>query len=291
MQGGLGNQLFQYFNGLELSRRLNRTLLLDLSRLEENKVIPGVTPRDFELEKLGLSSTTAAASDSEALRNSIKLIKERGIPTWLAHSGNPHVVTERNRLPQCLAGGFSKDLLVVGNYQNPKFFSGVNAELVSQIRQNFAGAEFSRELQAKIFATNSVAVHVRRGDYLRNGGLNPQGVLSLDYYKNAQKKIESMIPAPFYFVFSDDPAWCKENMQFGENQIVVNETFSGRDNLGHFRLMSACKHFIVANSTFSWWCAWLGAQQGSKVIAPQKWNSQTKIFSAGTHVPRSWIRC
>ena len=288
IQGGLGNQLFQYANGVELSRRLKKELMLDLTQLERNKSTSGVTPREFELEKVGIKTTIAKRFETDPFQEDKRPWLDILLTRWLGASVKLSVITERNRSLQCLAGGFKRDIFVLGDFQSPKFFSKVSSEVVQQIRESIALQAIPGELQDLFLTKVCVGVHVRRGDYLRNGGQNPQGVLDIDYYKRSARMIANLVPGLTFLIFSDDPDWCQKNLKLAEKQIVVNENFSGPDGLGHFRLMTQCKHFIIANSTFSWWAAWIGASQDSIVVAPRKWNKRATPLLGTKRIPRAW---
>ena len=135
----------------------------------------------------------------------------------------------------------------------------------------------------------SVSVHIRRGDYVTNRHTNAvHGVCPLSYYKKAMKFIEDRVAQPEYFVFSDDLDWVKGNLQtHSKVRFVDNNRESNSYNDMH--LMSLCKHSIIANSSFSWWGAWLGGNKDKIVVAPSQWFRDRELDSSD-HIPSSWYR-
>jgi hypothetical protein len=175
---------------------------------------------------------------------------------------------------------------MMGNWQTEKYFQDIAAE----VRRGF---QFTKDRQptrqAQIYeemirvAPISVAVHVRRGDYESYPSTREHhGLLSLNYYKNAMKHIEGKIGPVRYFVFSDDLQWCEANMP---GTIV-----KGTDKYDDLYLMSLCNHAIVANSSLSWWGAWLGDDKPNRiVVAPKRWLSNPDVDTSDV-VPERWIK-
>jgi hypothetical protein len=139
----------------------------------------------------------------------------------------------------------------------------------------------------EVVESQSVAVHVRRGDYVHNpwtaSGYN---VCDLDYYRRACALISASVQAPQYFIFSDEPRWCRENLGFIRNMTVV-DTNTPEQRYEDLRLIAACKHFIIANSSFSWWGAWLGTDPSKVVVAPLRW-SVSNWFDVRKWLPAAW---
>jgi len=123
-------------------------------------------------------------------------------------------------------------------------------------------------------------VHVRRGDYLEHPEI---GVLDLSYYQQAYDFFKSKMVQPVFYIFSNDQAWCKQKFQFMENAVYIENTESEIDD---FVLTSQCLHNIVANSSFSWWAAWLNSNKEKIVVAPKNWRADDP--NNYKHLPRSW---
>jgi hypothetical protein len=135
----------------------------------------------------------------------------------------------------------------------------------------------------------SVAVHVRRGDYITNpNNFASLGLCPLEYYEDANDFIEQHVKNPHFFIFTDDPEWAREHMKFSGPTKVVDHNL-GKADYEDLRLMTHCRHFIIANSSFSWWGAWLASNPDKIVIAPKTW-FMTDSFPPEDRIPGGWIR-
>lgn len=156
-----------------------------------------------------------------------------------------------------------------GNFESPKYFSDIRDILLIELTPKHAPLEKNRAMYEKIQSTNSICISVRRGDFETNEkfkGLH--SVCNREYFLNAIDKAKELIKDPTFFFFSDDIQWVKENIQTG------CETYSedGTDPVWEkLRMMSMCKHFIISNSTFSWWAQYLSTNDNKIVIAPSRW--------------------
>jgi hypothetical protein len=174
-----------------------------------------------------------------------------------------------------------------GNWQSHKYFSQVE----SVIRQELApiskphGANF--ELSKAIEQKNSVSVHIRRGDYVTNAKANKvHGFVGLPYYEEALMRIKREVVDPYFFVFSDDPSWAKTYLALHGNVTFVEHNV-GADAYEDMRLMSLCKYHVMANSTFSWWGAWLGRAMEKRVYYPANWFA-TNQHNTASLCPATW---
>lgn len=175
------------------------------------------------------------------------------------------------------------DVYYQGYWQNEKYFLDIK-ELI------LAAFSFKKGLNEKnqmtfnhITNTNSVSIHVRRGDYVRHPSLG--GICTLSYYHSAILKIKSLIENPIFYFFSDDIKWCKSN--FKEPASFFIDWNKGKESYIDMQLMSHCKHNIIANSSFSWWGAWLNQNPQKTVICPSFW---VKDVSSKEIVPANWLR-
>jgi hypothetical protein len=181
------------------------------------------------------------------------------------------------------------DVYLDGNWNSPKYFEDV-APLIRQeftFRQPATGR--NRELLAAIDAVNAVSVHVRRGDYIADPKVaSIHGTCGLDYYRACLDLIAERIRDPHFFLFSDDPQWVREHLSLKWPSTVVdhNGPLDGHEDM---RLMSCCRHHIIANSGFSWWAAWLNPNPDKIVLAPRQWFSTTKHDTRDL-IPAGWIR-
>lgn len=176
-----------------------------------------------------------------------------------------------------------------GYWQSEKYFK----EIGDIIRQEFSvGSSLTgknQELAELITSTNSVSVHVRRGDYVADPNMMAMHeICDAEYYTRCVEKIRSTVKAPHFFVFSDESAWVGANMRFPFPTTVVDHNAPDR-GYEDMRLMSLCRHNILANSSFSWWGAWLNTNPSKVVIAPQEWFKDTSKDTKDL-IPDGWIR-
>jgi len=181
------------------------------------------------------------------------------------------------------------DITLNGHFQSEKYFKDIE----SIIRDEFSFRNINNEIQIEplkqeILDNNSVSVHVRRGDYLKSK--IHFDLCKTNYYLNSIMYIQDKINNPKIFVFSDDIEWCKNSQIFAECKFVEIES-SKENPIVDLYLMSLCKHNIIANSTFSWWAAWLNSNYDKKVIAPNLWftNSKNNLVLKDT-IPDEWIK-
>lgn len=169
------------------------------------------------------------------------------------------------------------DCVLFGYFQTPLYFAEIASELRWELNTLLAGVTPDEQTQAMLSDPRSVAVHVRRGDFLDNPVFQ---VCDLRYYLTSMEEMRSRVPGARFFIFSDDPAWCVLEFTGTDIHVVGGET-NGKSPLHDLRLMSAASHHIIANSSYSWWAAWLGDKPGQEVIMPERW------FTAGINAPIS----
>ncbi|HLG40457.1 MAG TPA: alpha-1,2-fucosyltransferase, partial [Chitinophagaceae bacterium] len=174
-----------------------------------------------------------------------------------------------------------------GFWQSPRYFKSIETVL----REEFTikpeliknVIEKGKEMENK----SSIAVHIRRGDFLNPKIKTYHGVMSAFYFEKAIGMVKEMVSAPFVYFFSDDIEWVKQNLVVDKNsEFVSGYTQSSVED---FYLMSKCRHNVIANSSFSWWAAWLNANSGKIVVAPQKWFAVADI-NTNDLIPSEWIR-
>jgi len=286
--GGLGNQLFQYAAGRSLSTYHKTELFLDPSHL---KLISNgaYTQRNFEIDNLNITAQTA---DETVLNNfnfeqnktliKLKKLSPRLFSNMIFNEHQFNFHPEFFKLP--------KDTYLNGYWQSEKYFNAVRDKLLSEITLKEPLSSFASGLYKRISEPNSVSLHVRRGDFVSLKSANQfHGYLELDYYKAAVEQIKSKIPDPVFFIFSDDIEWCKTNLSFLENKEYIEGKNNGISTQEELILMSNCKHNIIANSSFSWWGAWLNKNKDKIVMAPMNWFADKKI-NTNDLIPSTWIK-
>lgn len=267
LNGGLGNQMFQYAVGVAAAKLAQRELYLDLSAFDRQPEKD--TPRQFGLMAFNISHTQR--------RDHIDLPGAR----FLRRAIGKLFPSDPYRFyPRMLHREF-----LDGYFQNERYFLGIKDALHKEYELRQVSARFSRELEAMREA-NGLSVHVRRGDYISNSYARSfHGVLDIAYFERAYRcvveRVGRNVPV---FVFTDDVEWARSSIDFPTDVCIASgQGFSDAEELV---LMSACAHHIISNSSFSWWGAWLNRRIEKTVVGPRQW---TLKRSASGIMPPSWI--
>ncbi len=274
--GGLGNQLFQYALGKNLAIKNNTELRLDLSSFDD------VNHRPFKLNKLNTTILKAQLKDIPYQVRMAKLKWHRLIISKIFGS--------RLKLRREDQFNFSQKVLnykdgtyLWGYWQCEKYF----IEIKDIIKEEFRFIENIRPeldfIALSMRKSDSVCLHIRRGDYVDNLYHN---TLTLDYYQKALSIVTKDLNNPKVFIFSDDMPWCVENLKIG----FPHEFISGNEDWEDLKLMTLCKHNIIANSSFGWWGAYLGIDKEKRVIAPKKWFSEKMGHNTDDLILKNWIK-
>ncbi len=288
LMGGIGNQMFQYAAGRRLAFVKNVPLKL---RIVNDRNV--TTPRPYNLHIFDIQEKWAATDEIERLKGErVSPGLFAGLLSRLGHRpgrARSFVIEKHFQFdPEIL--DLPGDVYLEGYWQSEKYFRD---------REDVIRKEFSikvpmsgpNEVMARRIADEptAVSIHVRRGDYVSDSTTNRyHGTCSLDYYRDAVERISELADGAHFFVFSDDIEWVKENLKPGRPVTYVDFN-DDKSNYEDLRLMSLCKHHIIANSSFSWWGAWLNLNPDKIVIAPGKWFNDTSIDTADL-IPDSWIR-
>jgi hypothetical protein len=283
--GGLGNQMFQYSTGRALAIRHKTDLFLDSTAIDNTH--PDDTPRIFELGCFPVQATLASKQILARVKPpSYKASLNDRLRRQFAKSGPIFVYGEPPKQNQENILKVRDNSYLAGWWQNEVYFSTIRKKLLKE----FVPKKFSKTCKKYLELINgspeAVSVHVRRGDYVTNVHANKNhGLTPMKYYQTAIKIFEDKLTNPIFFVFSDDIQWCKKNIKAARINFV-------EDTVGYedMRLMSRCKHNIVANSSFSWWGAWLNDNPDKIVVAPKVWFQNKDSNQATSIVPNSWIR-
>lgn len=262
MLGRLGNNLFQYALGRTLAEKHGTELVMDgswfngegWSQVNCIKRLPGPSA--------GKARVVRRFSFGARL-----LLKTTGKHYW-DYRGVPALrEDERDQTYDPRFNAAPSDCMLFGYFQSPLYFRGMEEMLRQELSTSGLGLEKGREaLASQLEHAQSVAVHVRRTDYLGNPDLNLCGPA---YYQTAMSRIRETMEKPRFHIFSDDPAWCRE--QFQSDDVTVVSHHAEVCALTDFHLMSLASHHIIANSSYSWWAAWLGKKAGQRVLMPGKW--------------------
>jgi hypothetical protein len=273
--GGLGNQMFQYALGRHLATKNKTGLTLDLTSLLDRGDHIDFTFRDFELDIFDIKYSKTLKSPKSKLQSKlstylfpVKQVKEQNFlfsPTILQETGR---------------------IYLDGYWQCEKYFYEIRDLLLSDFSFKIQPNTENKRLLNAIGSVQSVSIHFRRGDYVSNSNANDfHGICSREYYLKAIEFIKSRVREPRFFIFSDDIDAIKSEFNF-DNDFAFVDINKGSKSYEDLRLMTACKHNIIANSSFSWWGAWLNNNPEKIVTAPNTWfkNRQTDI------IPQQWIQ-
>jgi|SRR6185437_13552586 len=277
--GGLGNQMFQYAFGRYLSLHHNTNLYFDVADLQ-NKNLEHIQ-RNFSLDGFNLQ---AAIYDPNAVGKKKSLFKR----LFSSSKNKLKTITEKRLHFDKEIGNAADNVYLNGYWQSPLYFEKIDDIIKKDFTFSIPLSKDADQFLVKIKASNAVSIHVRRGDYVNNPEtLSYHGVCDITYYKKAIEIIKNKISTPTFFIFTDDPEWVKQNFSLSTDiTLVSNTSFSQFDDL---QLMSTCKHAIIANSSFSWWGAWLINNPAKTVIAPLKW-LQNDAINTDDLFPKAWMR-
>lgn len=283
LTGGLGNQLFQYAIGRTLAVMNNTQLKIDLSFFEtyewhEYSLAPfSIEAKVATVEEVN-TLTKLETSFLEKVRRKLFgvlpiIIKEKGL----------------NYNSYYLKAG--SNAYLKGYWQSSKYFLSQEMKIRKEFEIKLPPSSSNTKLLNEIMGCESVSLHIRRGNYASIEAVNKfHGTTKMSYYSQAMVVIESRCENPVYFIFSDDIGWARENLRLTREHVFVDIN-TDKTDYEDLRLMKSCKHSIVANSTFSWWGAWLNPNPDKIVIAPKQWfaneemNQQTNDL-----IPAEWIR-
>lgn len=288
--GGLGNQLFQYSLGWRLARRAGAELRFDLRDLKHyGRSVRDGTLREYGLDVFGIDVAEPTVADLGQY--------------WLTHS-NRHVryllASLRSRLPVRAHrviidrdGAFRPGVLAIeddayldGYWQSERYFVDCADALRAQLEVRAPLNEAAMRRAAEIAACNAVCVHVRRTDFVGNP---LHDVCDVHYFRRAVLYMQERYADARFFVFSDDIAWCRDHLDLGVPLVFVEEASAGWKASGHLKLMTSCRHFVISNSSFGWWAAWLAPYAGKSIVAPRIWLLDPR-YDTRHVVPRSWTR-
>jgi hypothetical protein len=282
--GGLGNQMFQYAAAKKLALANKTDLVLDTDDYRIDKL------RIFRLGSFNIQAKIAVQSDLDFFyRYRGRRPMARLLNLFQVVRSPAERVYIKERHP-----GYDDGLRALGNnvylegyWQSEKYF----AEIGDAIRQDFtlkaALSPAADEIMKKIGHNNAISIHIRRGDYLTEKLQKVFSLCSLEYYEEAIRIMKEKVALPNFFVFSDDVDWARNNLRADVPLEFVSQ--AGLEDCEEMILMSRCKHHIIANSSFSWWGAWLNPDPAKIVIAPQKWYSDPAHANPDL-IPNSWLK-
>lgn len=271
--GGLGNQMFQCAAAITLAQKLGVEAKFDMSFFSKKY------SRAYGMDIFGIEGNPVF--DFRVilywrLRRYRKFKNIFGL----------NIYAEKDNF--CYDEEFEKiedNTFIEGYFQSVKYFDEKLIRKTFEFKNPPTG--LNAQAAEDIMHSNSVSVHIRRGDYVQKARYQKLfNELTLDYYKNAQKIIEEKVKNPVYYVFSDDISWVREHLGFKNAHYIEHN--SGENSWEDMRLMSLCKHNIVANSSFSWWGAYLNSNSDKIVVGPKKWFNNEHMITKDV-CPPDWV--
>ena len=283
--GGLGNQLFQYALGRHLAVLNDTELKLDVSEFETYKL------HAYSLGAFGITENFAT---NEEISRFQRYQRRPGKINFLYN----RFIADSHKYVQERQFHFDPDVLTIrgdaylsGFWQTEKYFRNIEDVIRREVTVKKPLSARSQQVAHDIGSKNAVFLHIRRADYVTNPDTNNyHGTCSIEYYLDAAKRIADRTPNPHFFLFYDDHPWVKENLRLPYPCTYVDHNGADK-NYEDLTLMSMCKHAIIANSSFSWWGAWLIPGPNKIVIGPSRWFSNPKkdTTDTGDVLPQNWI--
>ena len=275
--GGLGNQLFQYALARRLADANHSRVGLDLSELRNRNLSPDFVYRDYDLDLFNLRAWVL--TDDE-VRRCAQHGSYQQVGEQTPHRFDPTVLARHGRI------------WLRGNWEVPRYFEAIAPALRTDLTLRDPLPPAVQALARQLATTNSVCVNVRRQGFVDHPVLSVKhGFVGLDYYHRALATLTARSGQPDgIYVISDDPRWCYGHLDLGPRMTILEHTPWAGPRFSHYlMLMASCRHFIIPNSTFAWWAAWLGVHPAKQVIAPQQWFKQPPRATPDL-CPPGWVR-
>lgn len=281
---GLGNQLFQYALARNLALRLGTQVYVDLSYYKYT--YPNDTPRVCKLQNFNIDYKTLNGSPLEYVSKATKLFPNRTLKPFfefVKESGfnfHPEVLQAKSSV-----------IILEGFWQSEKYFkeNAITIKKDFTFKKSFS-PQFDFYKNEILKTPTPISIHIRRGDYVNNVESSQTfGFIGDGYYQQAVNVIQNQFSDFRLFVFSDDKEWTKENFKVGKDTVYIDNPGDDGD-IDDLHLMSLCKHHVIANSSFSWWGAWLSSLDNKLVIAPKNWFKNKPEMNTKDLIPDNWMK-
>lgn len=279
--GGLGNQMFQYAFAYTISQKKQSQLKLDICKFDTYDL------RKYSLDHYYIDNEIADHEEIGRLKYKKANVLARFFRKQPSEFSDSYYRESSFQFDKDVANKFG-DIYIEGYWQSEKYFQDYREDLLQLFTLKESIHSKSKQYQFQIQACQSVSLHIRRGDYVNNVHINSvHGICELNYYRQATSLLVNKVIKPHFFIFSDDITWAKENLEFIKHRTFIELELDIPDH-EEMLLMSQCQHNIIANSTFSWWGAWLNQNPDKVVIAPLSWFLDSSIDTSDL-IPNSWI--
>jgi hypothetical protein len=288
LKGGLGNQMFQFAMAKSLALKYEQKLMLDTTYLNHNSKSDGdFVARQFEL------AIFPKVTEHKLISSPLKKNKVLSLVQYWYYTRKAKLVLEQSLAFDAKNLEQNPPLMLDGYWQNEKYF--LPHEPI--IREQFRFPSHSLDTQNLIYLDDirsssvAISVHVRRGDYLNSEVQKVHGICSKEYYVKSIHRMLAFYPSAKFYFFSDDLNWINKELTQYVSQYTLVEGNTGVKSWVDLFLMSSCQHHIIANSSFSWWGAWLNPDKNKKVIAPMNWFHDEKLQAQAIGIcPENWER-
>lgn len=281
LSGGLGNQLFQYAAGRALSLKLGLDLVLDITWFY------GHPDRTYALEPFSINAKTY--SGNVLMPKWMRRLECRLTRKWADKRLGVLIYREPYFHYDEAFSLIKHPVYLEGNWQSERYFFDYKKIIAKEMTFKINVTEQFKLIENHIQSSDAICIHIRRGDYVSNPIVSQMhGLCPLEYVYKGIKEVSKDLIKPHCFIFSDDPEWVKENLMVDLPSTVIDiaKPHEAHLDLG---LMTQCKHFVIANSSLSWWGAWLSPYPLKRIIAPLNWFASSKK-RVDDLIPQSWIR-
>jgi hypothetical protein len=279
--GGLGNQMFQYAFLMALENYFNEQILVDVSAFKNRK------ERKFELNTIfNIQLNIASPRDLRKVSYYLDNFNLNRVVKKIFKTKKTEFLEKASWAYDTSVFENVENRYYIGSWMNVFYFNKIEDKIRESFSFKIPNDARNQKLLLEIKDKNAISIHIRRGDYLQIKG---HLICGLDYYEAAIDFITQKVENPYFYVFSDDVAWCRKNLSllFGSSENYFIDWNTGVNSYVDMQLMAACRHNILANSTFSWWGAWLNYNSDKIVIASKDWAVQCK-YEKG-HVLSEWV--
>ena len=279
LYGGLGNQMFQYAAGRALAEKKNCPLLYEGEYFRNPEKFG--SQWNFQLNLLDTHISQWQPIYAHVFNFFMRLLNKFNLPF-------PKFYFEKNHSYRADFQTTSA-IFLNGYFQSEKYFKTIREILLKEFNSKIPASGKNAQIIQKMKNSEAVALHIRRGDYISNATASKvHGTCDLNYYKKAVAQVQNKVSNPVFFIFSDDPEWVKENLKLDFESYYIDHNKS-EQSYWDMLLMKNCKHNIIANSSFSWWGAWLNNNPTKMVFAPARWYADSSMNTQDLY-PEEWIK-
>ncbi len=286
LKGGLGNQLFQYAIGRNLAEIHKTTVKIDVSYFANYKL------HAYSLSPFNIQENIASTEECR-----VKPDDKSKLFEWFNNILCINTVKKTHILKYILEKNFYYDSEILklhdgiyldGYWQSEKYFIDIARIIHKEFSVKNPQTGKNKEIADKILSCHSVSIHIRRGSYVLPPYNSFHGTCSIEYYHRCINHLVQKVKNPHFFIFSDDPEWVSENLHINHPVTYINHNGVAGD-YEDLRLMTQCNHHIIANSTFSWWGAWLSKNNNKIILTPNPWFRNSQLDTRDL-IPSGWIK-